>query len=376
MLVQKPKPSSWKMVPLVLLIVGVFGLAGWYLRGRSHLVQDSRVRTAILSTERTKSSKARDAIVPASEMVVKGGMSLGLGTGVSKRLVNPRSLAKHRASDAAHVSQPSYAKNMRSPRTFGVFIGVSHYRDRRWKSLRYAHRDACRIYEAFVRCGGLHPSRARLLLSGGARCGQATVEEVSLAAIKYTVGDWLVRNVSASDRIILFYSGHGIQQFHGTQSTLYLTAPESRQDRLFSTAISHHELQQMWRQLQARQQLIFLDACHSGWPMPKMLIPPDPIASLRSPGRVILASARGNEKAREDPHKKMGLFSGILEDALYGRADSDGDRVVDHLELIRYLMKWVPAEAKTRFQHQQHPVQWGVISGLMPVSTLSPRCQR
>ena len=270
-----------------------------------------------------------------------------------------------RGGDSGPVTEPLLSRV--GGHVYGVFVGVGHYQYKKQlglKNLSYAASDACQMYRLFVRWGRLKPSRARVLLSGEQRCRGARVHKATLSKVREALGDWLPRISTRADRVVIFYSGHSLNpQGKG----LYLLFPGSQRERLHATAMEHRELKSILNKISARQQFVFLDSCYSG-AKPKMLVVSYPIKELLSPGRMILSSSRHNERSIEDSNVGAGVFTSAMLKGLKGEADYDKNRIVDHLELSRYVMKWVPSIAhKIKRTHRQHPVLWGVFSGILPL---------
>ena len=265
------------------------------------------------------------------------------------------------------AKKPPY-KYAKIRRVFGVFIGVGTYsRYSGLSKLHHATSDACRMYKTFVKLGKLEPQNARLLLSGKQPCGNQTIYPPSSKLIRHFLGDWLPKKTTWSDRVIIFYSGHGL--YRPTRK-VFLASAETNIHSINATAISHHELKRLLKGIQAKQQRVFIDACHSGW-IPdgaKIGAARNPLEDLIAPGRLIFSSSRGTQRSIELTKERSGLFTFELQQALSGKADHNKDRIVDHLELIRYIMNKVPHLAQTKFKRKQDPVVCGSFSGILPLS--------
>ena len=63
------------------------------------------------------------------------------------------------------------------------------------------------------------------------------------------------------DLLLLYFSGHGVKDEDGK---LYFATPNTKRDRLRSTAISASLVNEMMRITRSRSQILLLDCCFSG----------------------------------------------------------------------------------------------------------------
>lgn len=253
-------------------------------------------------------------------------------------------------------------------RTFGIFVGISQFN--KYQRLKYATSDACRIMEAFLRHGKMKKEHVRLLIQEPRGCSGIPSQKPTEQLFRHLIGTWLPSQLRRGDRVVIFFSSHG--EFIPGEG-YYLVFPETSSSSLSSSALEHRALKRMLDRLNARQQFVFLDTCHSGGVSAKMLLVPQPLKVLQSEGRFIFASSKASQLALQYSAVKMSLFSYILEKALLGYADANNDGIVDHLETARYLWSWVPRVASQRFKHEQTPVVWGISNGLLPLTWVKKR---
>jgi len=79
----------------------------------------------------------------------------------------------------------------------------------------------------------------------------------------------------------------------------------------------------------------------------------------RGKGRVILSASSAKEVSQEMENLEHGVFTYYLLEGLRGKADLDGDGLIDTGEVYRYVSKKVPAATG----EQQHPVEKGEVEG-------------
>jgi WD40 repeat protein len=156
-----------------------------------------------------------------------------------------------------------------------------------------------------------------------------------------------IANVSAShDVFVFYYAGHGSMvdnQFY----FIPVDCPHLYHD-LEKKAISAADLQEKFKQIKALKQIIIMDACQSGASVELLAmrgaVEEKAIAQLsRSAGIHVLASAGGEQNAKEIATLKHGLFTYVLLEALSGKADgAPKDGKITIYELKSFLDDQVP----------------------------------
>lgn len=336
----------------------LWGLLGWVVWQGD--LADPRSKGARLSEARSV-----PRFFSSRGSLSQGRPPRGLQEAKGERFVPQAPKAPKAPKERHPKGSPFLQRSRAEGRVFGVFVGVTKYRESgHFPNLTLAVNDACRLAQTFEERGRISKDRMFLFLSGRPRCGSLTSQEPSLRALRRVLGDQLPKLTSPLDRVVFFFSGHGENHPERGFSIVF---PETRKEALATTSLSHVELKRLFDGLPARQQVIFLDTCYSGWTMKKVLVLADPFESLGDQGRLLFAASAANQRAFEYPKAKMSLFSYVLHQALSGKADLDKDRVVDHLEVIRYVMTWVPRMAKQHLKQEQNPIQWGQIAGIMPL---------
>ena len=199
------------------------------------------------------------------------------------------------------------------PRTHVFAIAIDSYRDVRIPRVRYAEQDAA----AFVQCW----------VDKGVVAGDCCVllgQQASLANISHSLKKFL-RRVHSSDRIILFYSGHGLTM--GQVSSL--TAFDSRRHLIEKSSLPLHDLLEELTRSKAAQICVFLDACHEvEWIDETLLEKPSSFAAseLMKFANLLnwaaFVSCRPDEKSYAGPGLKQGIWMKCLLDAMAGCSTS------------------------------------------------------
>ncbi len=126
---------------------------------------------------------------------------------------------------------------------------------------------------------------------------------------------------SEGDRIVLFYSGHGVED--GIVATDL-------------TGISYNDILSILLNSKATDIVCFFDACFSG----------TAVKSVKSTDKnlVLFLSSRSNETSTEDRNwMRSGYFTQALIKGMRGFADSNHDKQITAIELFKYVYKDVTA---------------------------------
>ncbi|MEM7726112.1 MAG: caspase family protein [Cyanobacteria bacterium P01_A01_bin.45] len=193
---------------------------------------------------------------------------------------------------------------------------------------------------------GYHIENMRLL----------TDEEATKAAISNGL-NWLTHSARVDDTVVIFFSGHGMQQAGGFNPGEYLCPVEANLNNLESSCISSEEFTKALRSIRSNRVVVFLDACHSGgvgeakeveFGVKRGLSETVFTRLAEEEGRVIIASCKADEVSWELPNMHNGLFTHYLLEGLRGGA-ARLDGTVPIMRLFDYVSDKVP-------QHRsQHP---------------------
>ena len=159
------------------------------------------------------------------------------------------------------------------------------------------------------------------------------------------------------DTVLVFFSGHGFLDDRGQG---FLAPKDCRKSNLALSAFRTDDLRDMLLQCKASQKLLILDCCHAGGDRGDDDTPSSEELSgtfRNAEGLITLASCRKRQKSQEWKAKGHGLFTYFLAEGMKGRADRDGNGIVDSDELYRYTFDEVPLAAQRELNKQQTPVR-------------------
>ncbi|MBI2467225.1 MAG: caspase family protein [Candidatus Rokubacteria bacterium] len=230
--------------------------------------------------------------------------------------------------------------------SWAVIIGVNDYQHRRVPKLRYAVNDA-RAIEQTLLAQGFRRDRIVTLIDG-----QATK-----AAIERLLGDQLRAQMSANDRLLVFFAGHGkTDTLRSGEEEGYLLPVDGDPGALFSTAISMTALRQISDRLPAKHILYVVDACYSGYALFNRAIADELLEEMvKKPAIQILTAGRQQDQAQE--RGGHGVFTEVLVRALQGDAFAGKDWLA-----LEELGLWVKQRVFAESNKKQLP-QYGNLSG-------------
>ncbi len=227
--------------------------------------------------------------------------------------------------------------------SYALLIGIANYSY--INHLNKTTIDAKDLHDTLAK-NGYQSTNMRLL----------TDEQANKAAINNEL-NWLARSAGVDDTVVIFFSGHGMQQAGGFKPGEYLCPVEADLNNLESSCISSEEFTNALRSIRSNRVVVFLDACHSGGVGEtkeaesgvKAGLSEQVFARLaKEQGRVIIGSCKADEVSWELSHMRNGLFTHYLLEGLRGSAARE-DGSVPIMRLIDYVSEKVP-------QHRsQHP---------------------
>ena len=215
-----------------------------------------------------------------------------------------------------------------------LLVGVNAYQDEELPKLNYSAVDCQGLAEALV-----------------ATEGRFTAKEVNIyhdfASEKPTLNNTIaglekiITVARPQDTILFYFSGHGILDLETNQAILCLK--DTEKNNLLTTGLSLEKLLQSLTSSAAHQQLVWLDACHSGSInlMPHANPTPQFIQVLRqcasqSKGFYALLSCDRGQQSWEFPELGHGVFTHYLIRGLQGEA-ADIQGAIDIDTLYRYV---------------------------------------
>jgi len=248
--------------------------------------------------------------------------------------------------------------------TYAVIVGINSYKDSRIPKLNYTYADAKAIYELLLNPvrAGLKEENIKLLLN----------EDATLFNLKNTVSGWLFQNATVNSTVLIYFAGHGGLESDRTGEekdgiSKYLLPWDCNCDNLYASALSNSELRQLLSTVKARNIIFFMDSCYAGGLSSKGARDFGNVDDFgkkiaEAEGRVVIASAKSNQRSWEDESIGHGIFTYHLLDALSGKADYDNDGYVSLSEVYKYLQNNVPDSARKLSHSIQEPLLAGDIT--------------
>jgi tetratricopeptide (TPR) repeat protein len=234
---------------------------------------------------------------------------------------------------------------------YALVIGISgypHFSDN--KKLKYAGSDA-QQFASFIETpdgGGFLPDNVHLLVNN-----QATRENI------FNAFTWLRSHVGPDDILYVYFAGHGDKFGDNSYFLPYDTSPSQPDDR----GIPMHDFyRKVTNDLQARQVIIFIDACHAAGADSARGTSSengqDPWNTLnRKAGQVTMGffSSLANEESYEDDTFKQGLFTHFLLEGLKGGSKATPEGYINAQSLYTYVENAVYAHSSSNFPDHQTP---------------------
>ena len=240
------------------------------------------------------------------------------------------------------------------PRRFALLIGINEVQDDRWRTLRYARKDAADLAEALR-----DPARGAFTSVTVLDTAQATTRESIVTALKA-----LVAQATRPDDIVLLYvSAHGtLARDERGALKRYLVTSDAKYERVSETALPVEALQAGLGAANSRRRVLVLATCHSGGG--KSLLPRDmelELASLKAGGferpletasraAMVLSASDWGETAREDETLQNDVYTHFLVESLAGNGDRNGDGAVTATEAHDYARRrtWAFSQGRQR----------------------------
>jgi uncharacterized caspase-like protein len=253
---------------------------------------------------------------------------------------------------------------------WALVVGIDKFQDERAPQLQYAVKDS-RDFVAFLddpHGGRFDPSHVLHLENEGA----------TLTGIKEKLGELRI-NAKPDDLIVLYLSSHGSPRSVDPNGVSYIITHDTNLENgatLYATSLQMIDLvQEINRELKARQVVLILDTCYSGDALTKteesagsrgsvVLGGGEPPASApaSSPfsvafenlkvgfGRAVITASRANEESWESPKLQNGYFTHYLLEVL---RESHGEDRLDHV--FTQVQTRVSTHVKTELNANQNP---------------------
>ena len=239
-----------------------------------------------------------------------------------------------------------------APRQWAVLVGIEKYQ--KVKPLQYTTNDVQVLAETLQSRGAFERN-----------CVSEMVDNARNPAFRPTKKNLLdqvpklLSQAVEADRVILYFSGHGIRDDAGN---LYLVPIDGDPTDPAGTMIPLDWLKQQLDRCKASFKLLILDACHAGSETigdRARKIPIEQIEELFKdvPSVIMLASSTASETSQIWADKRQSLYSYWLNQGLKGHADFDADGIVNIDELYNYVSNHVTRTARVVFNQPQNPVR-------------------
>ena len=227
------------------------------------------------------------------------------------------------------------------PRLLVLAVGVSAYQDPDL-ALRYAAKDAEDFAATLSRQKGLVYSEVQTrVLTDTQATRQGILDEM----------DWLNREATAGDLVVLFLAGHGVNDPWGTY---YFLPQNADSGKLKGTGLALSDIKDAIARM-AGKTLLFLDTCHSG----SVTAAGGAATGLDQAQEVsgagngvqVFASSTAGQTSQEEDRWGNGAFTKALVEGINGKADYEGKGRITVNMLELYLSERV----KQLTQGQQTP---------------------
>lgn len=153
------------------------------------------------------------------------------------------------------ISRPTIPLETGKAKLWILLVGVNHYQDSHLPSLQYPALDCQGLADALIEATQEFPQREiRIHHDFGA-------EVPTIGAVRQTLKQ-IVIAAQSQDTVLVYFSGHGVLDADTQQAVLCLA--DTQKDDLLESGLAVAELLNLLGKCAARQQVIWLDACHSG----------------------------------------------------------------------------------------------------------------
>ena len=234
-------------------------------------------------------------------------------------------------------------RDEQSPKLWLLLVGVNRYQDPHLPDLQYSSID----------CQGLSEAIADAAVAFSQKQIQVhhdnTIDQPTLATVESSLEE-IVTQAQSQDTILFYFSGHGFQEPDYQRAVLCLA--DTQKDDLLATGLGLQKLLDSLSRCAAREQLVWLDACHSG----KMTLrgtssasstvtlenPTSQLVSVlrqqaaRSSGFYALLSCDRDQRSWEFPELGHGVFTYYLMRGLRGEA-TNAQGAISADSLYRYV---------------------------------------
>ncbi len=237
-------------------------------------------------------------------------------------------------------SKPKATSESESAKLWILLVGVNQYQDRQnLPSLQYSALDCQGLGEA-LKEATTNLDRKEVIIHHDFVTQRPNVADVQQSISKIT------NSASANDTILFYFSGHGILE--PTTGQVVLCLADTKTEKLITTGLPLNILLKQLSNCAASQQLVWLDACHSGGMTLRgtsKIALPNPSSQLvevlrnkaaESKGFYALLSCDQTQQSWEFPELGHGVFTYYLMRGLRGEA-ADSQGIIEADALYQYV---------------------------------------
>ncbi|XZF65819.1 MAG: nSTAND1 domain-containing NTPase [Gloeotrichia echinulata DVL01] len=235
------------------------------------------------------------------------------------------------------TSRSNSGKERTTPQLWLLLVGVNQYQDIQLPSLRYSAVD-CQVLAAALMgaTGEQFPLKEVKIYHDFAD------EKPLLATVRASLQQ-IAADARPIDTVLFYFSGHGMLQSSTQQA--FLCLQDTQKDNLEITGLAVKDLLELLGKCGAQNQVVWLDACHSGGMSlrgaSELNLTPQLVEVLqrgagKGKGFYALLSCDINQQSWEFPELGHGVFTYYLMRGLQGEA-ADAEGVIFADGLYRYV---------------------------------------
>ncbi len=229
------------------------------------------------------------------------------------------------------------------PRWYALVVGISHYKNLPPQAqLKYSDRDADSMYTVLIsKEGGQYPAENVHVLKD---------DQATYANLKDQLENWLPSVAKANDNVLIYFAGHGFV----IDGHSYLAPYDVDPNNIGGSAYPMSRLGDVIsKNIQAKQKVLFADACHSGAIADRAHLDQE-LLGLANNSLFVLSASKAGEVSFEGPAwgGGHGIFTYYLVKGYEGEADDAHTGIIDPMDLSNYV-KYNVAQATA---DRQHPV--------------------
>ncbi len=231
----------------------------------------------------------------------------------------------------------------KTPDLYVLSVGVSKYKDES-NNLKFAAPDAKSITDVLKGQKDLIYNQVHTYL--------LTDDKATTKGILNTIAE-IRKTITMDDILVIFLAGHGVKD---KDYKFYFLTHDSDLGNLGKTALVWGDFQKLLRDTPARNVIMMLDSCHSGFftdPKSPFINADKLIGNMElKTGVIVISSSTGSEVSIEDPKWGHGVFTYALIEALKGKADIFP---VDRKVFVGEMNLYVPTRVKELTKERQTP---------------------